>query len=99
MLIQIWLTLTLIASACTYYTLTDRLPIVIGAATATLLWGVLAFGGLNIVVVDGGAIAYQQPNQVLAFLALGGAVINLLYLFADATGQLTGEARPIRGER
>ena len=99
MLMQIWIALALIASACTYYVLTDRLPVVIGAAIATLTYGVLAFGSLNIVVVDGGGIAYQQANQVLAFLALGGAVVNLLYLFADATGQLTGEARPIRGER
>lgn len=99
MLAIIWVTLFVCACASCYYTLTDRLPIVIGGVCSIALFGVLAFGALNIVVIDGGSVAFRSANQVLSFLAIAGVVVNLLYLFADATGQLSGDERPIRGDR
>jgi len=82
LLVITWLTIFVIACACLHQTLTRRLPAVLGAVFGVLLWAVLAFGALNLAVVDGGGIAFRDASQVLSFLSLGGIVVN--FVFAGA---------------
>jgi hypothetical protein len=88
MLLMIWITLFAIAAVTTGLTISRRLPGVIGALGAILLWVVVAFGALQLEVVSGGSIIMRDPNQPLAFLGLAGIVLNLIFALADATNQL-----------
>jgi hypothetical protein len=82
MLVLTWLTIFVIACACLHQTLTRRLPAVLGAVFGVLLWAVLAFGALNLAVVDGGGVAFRSSSQVLSYLALGGIVVNFVFAAA-----------------
>jgi len=98
MLVTIWITLFVVGSIQTGLVLHRRLPAVLGALAGILVWLVCAFGALNLEVASGGAIIYGEAFEPLSFLALAGVVINLVYLFADATDQLPDGTTGPRGE-
>jgi hypothetical protein len=95
MLVIIWTTLFVIGSVQTGLVLQQRLPAVLGSILGMAVWLVVALGALNLEVASGGSIIYNQAVQPLAYLGLAPLVVNAVYLFADATGQLpTGRTDP-----
>jgi hypothetical protein len=95
MLAIIWITLFTIGAAQIGLLLQQRLPAVLGSILGMALWLVVALGALNLQVVSGGTLAFEQAVQPLAYLALAPLLVNGIFLFADATGQLpTGETGP-----
>lgn len=82
MLVIMWLTLFVVASATLHQTLTRRLPNVLGALLGIILWIVLAFGALDLVVIGMDGVAFTDESQPLAFLCLGGVVVNGVFIFA-----------------
>lgn len=94
MLIQTWLIVTAAGIVTTGLVITRRLPAVIGALAGIIMLVIAAFGALNLEVATSCCVYERDPNQPLAFLALGGVVVNVVFLLADATGQLpTAEDR------
>lgn len=98
MLVIMWLTLFVVASACLHQTLTQRLPTILGAFLGIILWIVLALGALNLVVIGTDGIAFTDASQPLAYLCLGGVVVNGVFLFADFTDQLPSGLPSDRGD-
>jgi len=98
MLLAIWLLLFGTAALTTGLTIRQRLPAVIGSLAGLLLWVVVGLGALNLEVATGGAIIQRSANQPLAFLGLAGIVLNLVFAFADATGQLPDGSTGKRGD-
>lgn len=96
MLLQTWALIFGLAAITTGLTITRRLPAVIGAMAGIAMFIIVGFGALNLEVATSCCI-YTQTNQPLAFLGLGGTVTNLVYLFADATGQIP-DGGPTSGE-
>jgi hypothetical protein len=96
MLLLTWLLVFGLAATTTGLTITKRLPAVIGSLAAVAMFVVVAFGALNLEVATGGTVI-TRTNQPLAFLALGGAVVNMVFVFADATGQIP-DGGPTSGE-
>jgi hypothetical protein len=97
MLLQTWLLIFGAGAIVTGLTITQRLPAVIGALFGIALLTVAAFGALNIEIATSCCIYQRDANQPLAFLGLAGVVVNLVFLFADATGQIP-DGGPTSGE-
>jgi cytochrome c-type biogenesis protein CcmE len=97
MLIQAWVLVFGLASVSTGLTITKRLPAVIGALAAVAMFVTVGLGALNLEVVTSSGSIVSRTNQPLAYLALGGVVVNFVFLFADATGQIP-DGGPTSGE-
>jgi hypothetical protein len=96
MLLLAWAVVFTLGATTTGLTISKRLPAVIGSLGAMLMFVVVAFGALNLEVATGGSVI-TRTNQPLAFLGLAGAVVNMIFVFADATGQIP-DGGPTSGE-
>jgi hypothetical protein len=95
MIFIVWITLFTIGSVQIGLLLMDRLPAVMGSILGMALWLVVALGGLNLEHINGSNLVANGANELLVFLALAPLLVNVIYLFADATNQLpTGEVNP-----
>lgn len=92
MLVIMWLTMFVVASATLFVTLSRSIPVILGATFGLILWIVLGFGALDLVVIGQDGVAFTDASQPLAFLCLGGAVVNLVLVFAAAFDQLPTRA-------
>jgi hypothetical protein len=98
MLLETWLLVFAAGVTVTGLTVAKRdlLPPTLGAMIGIIMFVLVAFGALNLEIATGCCVYERDPNQPLAFLGLAGAVVNLVFLLADATGQLP--ERSPRGE-
>jgi len=98
MLLETWLLVFAAGVIVTGLTVAKRdlMPPTIGAMIGIIMFVLVAFGALNLEIATGCCVYERDPNQPLAFLGLAGIAINVVYLFADATGQLP--KRSPRGE-
>ena len=98
MIVIMWLTLFVVAAAATHQTLTRQLPQVLGAFIGLMLWIILAYASLNLVVIGDGGVAWTDSSQPLAFLCLGGAAVNFVFVVAYFIDELPRGAPSNRGE-
>lgn len=86
MLQHTWIFLGVVALVATVMTLRtpDEQLAIIGGLTATITWGVWAYGALDVTTVSGGTeFAYAYPS-----LAAVGVVLAIPCLFVALTGPL-----------
>jgi len=98
MLVIMWLTIFVVAAATLHQTLTRNLPPLLGAMLGIILWIVLGFGALDLVVIGTDGVAYTDASQPLAYLAIGGIVINAVFAFSGFIGWLPSGSPSQRGE-
>lgn len=88
MLVITWIAIMLVASAETYFLLTDRLPAVVGPMIGLFLGFTAAYGALGLQINDASAGVTGAGEPALAFLGVAVVVLNMVYLFSDGVATL-----------
>jgi hypothetical protein len=79
--------LLVIAAAGSYLAISRRIDERLGGAFATVLWGVLTASSFDITVYSGGS-SFAESAPELAFVALAGGIVMLVFTMGAATGHL-----------
>jgi hypothetical protein len=96
MLVNAWITVTVLAVITVFFTITRRIDGVIGGFASFGLGALSAYGALSLSAVEGGSEKLVSSPE-LAIIGLAIIVIGVVYLFDDVVSSL--DLGRLRGSR
>lgn len=96
MLINAWITVTVLAAIIAFFTVTGTLDRIIGALGSVIMGSLSAYGALSLSAVEGGTEKLVSAPE-LAIVGLAIVVVGVVYLFDGAVQSL--DLGRLRGSR
>jgi len=96
MLINAWITVTVIAAIVAFLTVTGTLDTIIGAFGSVIMGSLSAYGAMSLSAVEGGSEKLVSSPE-LAIVGLAIVVVGVVYLFEGAVQTL--DLGRLRGSR
>jgi len=96
MLLEAWITITVLGVVVAFMTVTDAIDVIIGGVASLILGSLCAYGALGLEEVGGGQVrAVATPELSIVGLAI--IIVGVVYLFDGVIGSL--DLGTLRGSR